>query len=217
MNVITAHLHQRAIPLFPYLDDWLIRDLIRGRFISQTIYCLQTVQSLGFIPNLKKSDLKPAQQFTFIGMEFLTQQNIVRVQPGCMESLLLTIKQFLTRTQVSAQTFLSLLGKLSAAADLVVLGRLHLRLLQISLLSVWRPRILPLGYQVLITSMVWLHLKWWMDTIASLTEHSSILQIPMHSFLQMPAIMDGELILNRWDYPFMVTGRKTNPSFISTF
>ena len=27
MDVIAAHLRQRAISLFPYLDDWLIRDL----------------------------------------------------------------------------------------------------------------------------------------------------------------------------------------------
>ena len=43
MDVIAAHC---AISLFPYLDDWLIRDLIRNRLISHTIYCLQTVQSL---------------------------------------------------------------------------------------------------------------------------------------------------------------------------
>ena len=79
MDVIAAHLRQRAISLFPYLDDWLIRDLFRSRIIFHTIYCLQTIQSLGFILNLKKSDLIPAQKFTFIGMEFLTQQNIVMV------------------------------------------------------------------------------------------------------------------------------------------
>ena len=28
----------------------------------------------------------------------------------------------------------------------------------------------------------------------------------MHFFLQMPVIMDGELISSRWDYPFMVAG-----------
>ena len=57
-------------PVFPYLDNWLIRDLIRNRLISHAKYCLQTVQSLGFIPNLKKSDLIPAQKFTFIGWNF---------------------------------------------------------------------------------------------------------------------------------------------------
>ena len=100
----------------------------------------------------------------FIGIEFLTQQNIVRVPPDHIESLLLTIKQFLTQTQVSAQTFFSFLGKLSAAADLVVLGRLHLQPLQMCLLSVWKLHILPLNHQVPITSMIRFHLKWWMDT-----------------------------------------------------
>ena len=159
MDVIAAHLPPYAISLFPYLDDWLIRDLICNRLISHTIYCLQTIQSPMFIPNLKTSDLKPAQQFTLIGMEFLTQQKIVRVPADSIESLLLTIKQFLTWTQVSARTFLSPLGKLNAAADLVVLGTLHLQLLQMCLLSVWKPHILPLDHQVPINSMIEFHLK----------------------------------------------------------
>ena len=132
--------------------------------ISHTKYCLKTVQSLDFIPNLKKSDLIPAQKFTFIGMEFLTQENIVRVPVDQVNSLILTIKVFLSQTPVSALTSLSLLGKLSAAADFVLLGRLHLRPLQMCLLSVWRPNILPLDHQVLINSMIRFHLKWWMDT-----------------------------------------------------
>ena len=164
MDVTAAHLCQRAVSLYLYLEDWLIRYLICNRLISHTIYCLQTVQSLGFIPNLKKSDLIPAQQFIFIGMEFLTQHNIVRVQAHRIESLLLTIKFFLTQTQVSAQTFLSLLGKLNAAADFVLLSRLHLQLLQMCLLSVWRPHILPLNHQVPINSIIPFHLKWWMDS-----------------------------------------------------
>ena len=119
------------IPVFPFLDDWLIRDQIRNRLISHTKYCLQTVQSLGLIPSLKKSGLIPAQKFMFIGMEFLTQQNIVRVPWDRVSSLLLTIKLFLSQTQVTAHTFLSLLGKLSAAADFFLLGRLHFHPLQI--------------------------------------------------------------------------------------
>ena len=46
-------------------------------------------------------------------------------------------------------------------------------------------------------------------------EHTSILQIAMHSFLWMPTIMDGVLISNWWDYPFMVTGQKTNQLHIN--
>ena len=101
MDVIAAHLHQRTISLFPYLDDRLMRYLMSNRLISHTIYCLQTVQSLGFIPNLKKSDLIPDQKFTFIGMEFPTQQNIVGIPADRIDSLLLTIKMFLSQTQIS--------------------------------------------------------------------------------------------------------------------
>ena len=154
MDVIAAFLRQRAISVFPYLDDWLIKNLIRNRLITQTSFCIQTIQSLGFLPNLKKSDLFPAQKSIFIGMEFLTQQNLVRVPMDRVQNLFLTIKKILSFKHVSARTFLSLLGKLSAAADLVLLGRLHLRPLQMCLLSVWKPHILPLDHPIPINGMI---------------------------------------------------------------
>ena len=127
--------------------------------------CIQTIQSLGFLPNLKKSDLFPAQKFTFIGMEFLTQQNLVRVPADRVQNLILTIKKIMSAEHVSARTFLSLLGKLSAAADLVLLGRLHLRLLQMCLLSVWKPHILPFDHPISINGMIPSHLQWWINPI----------------------------------------------------
>ena len=194
MGVIAAFLHQRAISVFPYLDDWLIKNLIRNRLITQTRFCIQTIQSLDFLPNLKKSDLFPSQKFTFIGMEFLTQQNLVRVPTDHVQNLLLTIKKFLSFKHVSARTFLSLLGKLSAAADLVLLGRLHLRPLQMCLLSVWKPHILPLDHPITINGMIRSHLQWWITPIGSRQGLLSILQIPNFSFIRMPVISDGELI-----------------------
>ena len=64
-------------------------------------------------------------------------------------------------TFVSARTFLSLLGQLNAAADHVVLGRLHLRPLQTYLLSLWRPLIHPLDQLIPVTPDVLYHLSWW--------------------------------------------------------
>ena len=163
MDVIAAFLRQHAISVFPYLDDWLIKNLIRNRLITQTRFCIQIIQSLGFLPNLKKSDLVPSQKFTFIGMEFLTQQNLVRVPTDRVQNLFLTIKKFLSIKHVSARTSLSLLGKLSAAADFVILGRLHLRPLQMCLLSVWKPHILPLSHPITINGMIRSHLQWWIN------------------------------------------------------
>ena len=100
MDVIAAFLRQRAISVFPYLDDWLIKNLIHNRLITQTKICIQTIQSLGFLPNLKKSDLFPAQKFTFIGMEFLTQQNLVRVPADRVQNLILTIKKIMSAKRI---------------------------------------------------------------------------------------------------------------------
>ena len=54
--------------------------------------------------------------------------------------------------------------QLIAAADFVLLGKLYLQPLQMCLLSVWRPHILPLDHQITINSMIRFHLKWWLDT-----------------------------------------------------
>ena len=98
-------------------------------------------------------------------MEFLTQQNLVRVPADRVQNLILTIKKIMSAKHVSARTFLSLLGKLSAAADLVLLGRLHLRPLQMCLLSVWKPHILPLDHPISINGVIRSHLQWWINPI----------------------------------------------------
>ena len=103
-------------------------------------YIMYLITSLGLIINYQKSDLIPTQIFTFIGMEFLTYSNIVRVPHPRLQKLLETIMIIYQKTFISARVFLSLFGQLSAAADFVMLGRLHLRPLQMSLLSQWRPQ-----------------------------------------------------------------------------
>ena len=68
-KVTSRHRPPFSVPRlsFPYLDDWLIRNLIHNRLLYQTKYCLQVIQN-GFYSKPKKSELIPAQNFTFIGM-----------------------------------------------------------------------------------------------------------------------------------------------------
>ena len=70
---------------------------------------------------------------------------------------------FSQKTSVSARDFLSLLGQLNAAADLVMLGRLHLPPLQISLPNQWKPQNLPYCHQIGMTTEILQHLKWWLQ------------------------------------------------------
>ena len=113
--------------------------------------------------NLKMSDLIPAQ-FTFIVMEFLTQQIIVKSFSGPSKSSYSDYQNNSFSDSGFGTNFPFSLRKLSAAADLILLGRLHLRPLQICLLSVLKPHILPLDQQVPVTRMLKFHLKRWMNS-----------------------------------------------------
>ena len=94
-------------------------------------------------------------------MEFLTHLNIVKIPQNRIQALLETISLFLPKITVIARSFLSLLGNLNVAADFVILGRLHLRPFQMSLLAQWRPRFLLLHHQIKITHSIRYHLNWW--------------------------------------------------------
>ena len=95
------------------------------------------------------------------GMEFLTSNNMVRFPWGRIQGILLLISWFRLQKTVTARTFLSLLGKLSAAAQFVSLGRLHLCLLQMALFAQWEPHVLPLEHKISITDNILFHLHWW--------------------------------------------------------
>ena len=161
--VIATFLRRRAITLHPYLDDWLAGNQNRRKLLEHRQFILSLINSLGLIINYEKSDLVPAQVFTFIGMEFLTHINIVRVPQARQMKILESVRIFLQKTSVSARDFLSLLGQLNAAADFVMLGRLHLRPLQISLHKLWQPQKFPLDHQIGLTTKILQHLKWWLQ------------------------------------------------------
>ena len=149
-----------------YNSSSLSRRLVVKKSISSNSVGTQTFHYsanhiFGTDHQSRKSDLIPTQMFTFIGMEFLTHMNIVRVPQARVQILLETVKKFSQKTYVSAREFLSLLGQLNAAADFVMLGRLHLRPLQMSLLAQWRPQTLPLQHQIKLTADVLHHLNWW--------------------------------------------------------
>lgn len=161
MLAIATFLRLRTIVLFPYLDDWLVRNRCRRQLIRDKSFMINLITSLGLLINYEKSDLIPSQNFVFIGMEFRTLENIVRVPWDRALNILQLISWFQTQRNVTARLFLSLLGKLSAAAQFVILGRLHLRPLQMALFSQWKPHRLPLDHQIVISDSIVFHLDWW--------------------------------------------------------
>ena len=165
MDVIAAFLRQRAISVFPYLDDWLIKksdsqpsdysdkdlhsNYSKPRFFAKS----QEVRSLSCSEiHLHRYGISDATKFSQGSSGSCTEPNSNNQETNVSKTCIGT-------------NLLSLLGKLSAAADLVLLGRLHLRPLQMCLLSVWKPHILPLDHPISINGMIQSYLQWWINPI----------------------------------------------------
>ena len=139
VKAFIAPLRQRGFRLHVYLDDWLLRNPSRVELMSQ-LTLLQTLASrAGFIMNLEKSELTPMQDFVFIGVRFLTAVGMMVPPPDRITKILSWAGFLSRRTRVQARRLLQLLGLLNSAADQIPYGRLHMRPLQLLLLSQWRP------------------------------------------------------------------------------
>ena len=68
----------RRIRLHQYLDDWLIRAQSQKEALVNTYTVVELTQSLGWIINQEKSELKPAQVFLFMGYEYHLDSAIVK-------------------------------------------------------------------------------------------------------------------------------------------
>ena len=163
MVTVAAHLRLKGSILLQYFDDWLLHQADRERLLKDLASSWSEIASLGLLLNDEKSDLVPAQDFTFVGMNFLTSCNRVRVPPPRVEALITLVRHVQAQTQIQARSFLSLIGVLNAAAEYVQLGRLHLRPIQIYLHSLWKPGRDSLAAWVPILPSLQPLLQWWLD------------------------------------------------------
>ena len=113
-----------------------------------------------------------------------------------------------------SRVFLTLLWRLNATAQFVILGRLHLRPLQMTLFAQWKLQVLLLTHKILISHQIKHHLKRW-------TNRDRFIQVFLSSQFrkrrpswQAPVSRAGVLIWNRRDYCFMKFGQ-TNLNSIS--
>ena len=163
MAALASHFRVQGIRIIQYLDDWLILNTDRFSLVRELSLVSQTVLRLGLLINPEKSEFIPSQDFTFIGMRFQTQCNILRLPDSRITSLLNLVHIFLRCKRVRARQLLSLLGVLSSASDMIPLGRLHLRPLQMLTLHYWRPHSDLLSAMVPLPPLFHQHLTWWIQ------------------------------------------------------
>ena len=95
-------------------------------------------QSLGWIINQEKSELKPTQVFSFVGYEYHLDSALVEPTQERWLKLQDLILRLKSRHVLTARCLMSLIGLLASTEKMVPEGRPHMRPFQFHLKEHWR-------------------------------------------------------------------------------
>ena len=190
LQTVVGYLHSRGVDIHIYFDDSLMLHLNRDTLVGSTRSVLSTLLRLGFIPSREKSEVIPSQDFIFLGNRFLTDSGLVlptRAKFQRAKELVLLLNSL---GSIQVRWFLRLLGFLNSIADVVPLGRLHIRPLQMFLLSKWKPASLQWDAQIPLDPSVKASAMWWASE-DNVLKGVSLLRVPPTSTLYTDASMTG--------------------------
>ena len=152
----------RGLRIHQYLDDWLIRSQSQEESQRDTQAVVDLTQSLGWIINQEKSELKPTQVFSFVGYEYHLDSAFVRPTHERWLKLQDLILRLKSKRVLTARCLMSLIGLLASTEKMVPEGRLHMRPFQFHLKEHWR---YPQSLDNLLpwTEAIVVHLDWWQN------------------------------------------------------
>ena len=152
----------RGLRIHQYPDDWLIRSQSREEAQVNTQAVVDLTQSLGWIINQEKSELKPTQVFSFVGYEYHLDSALVKPTQERWLKLQDLILRLKSKRVLTARCLMSLIGLLASTEKMVLEGRLHMRPFQFHLKEHWR---YPQSLDNLLpwTEAIAAHLDWWQN------------------------------------------------------
>ena len=149
----------RGLSLHQYLDDWLIRSQSQEEAQVNTQAVVNLTQSLSWIINQEKSELKPTQVFSFVGYEYHLDSALVKPTQERWLKLKDLILQLKSKHVLTARCLMSLIGLLASTEKMVPEGCVHMRPFQFHLKEHWRyPH--SLGSLLPWTEAISAHLDW---------------------------------------------------------
>ena len=161
-GLATAPQVSRGLRIHQYLDDWLIRSQSQEESQRDTQAVVDLTQSLGWIINQEKSELKPTQVFSFVGYEYHLDSALVRPTHERWLKLQDLILRLKSKRVLTARCLMFLIGLLASTEKMVPEGRLHMRPFQFHLKEHWR---YPQSLDNLLpwTEAIVAHLDWWQN------------------------------------------------------
>ena len=110
----------RGIRIHQYLDDWLPRAQCRETCLQHTQILLALCRQLGWVVNMKKSELEPQQIFNFVGYWFDLVSGWVLPTRDRWIALQEKLNFIKNRSSCTVRQFMSLIGLLTATEKQVL-------------------------------------------------------------------------------------------------
>ena len=155
----------RGLRLHKYLDDWLIRSQFQEEAQVNTQAVVDLTQSLGWIINQEKLELKPTQVFSFTtirGYEYHIDSALVKPTQERWLKLQDLILRLKSKHVLTARCLMLQIGLLASKEKMVPDGRHHMRPFQFHLKEHLR---YPQSLDSLLpwTETISAHLDWWQN------------------------------------------------------
>lgn len=164
VRAMAVHLHRRGLLFHHYLDDWLIRAASPSKLLDDLNTVVRLAVSLGWIINLKKSDLVPSQTTMYLGVKIDTVSYTAMPSQRRVERLQELVRQILESPTAPACRWSSLLGHLASLCGVVPNGRLRTRSIQSNLRQFWKQNDMDKGTPVPVLPETRKDLLWWSST-----------------------------------------------------
>lgn len=127
---IVSYLRKEGIYCIVYLDDYLILNPDYKTCKSQTKLATNLLESLGFLVNYEKSNLKPRRECTYLGFTFNSSLMIISLPLEKRQKVFLLIKELLNTRKCSIRFLARVIGILVSSCPAIKYGWLYTRALE---------------------------------------------------------------------------------------
>ena len=163
LSAVMQFLREQGVQITAYLDDSLLFQNQPEYLCNSRDTTLQVLNRLGFLVNLVKSELVPSQSVKFIGAHFQLKRGIVSATQERFQKIKTLIQECSSRNQTSALMLLRILGVMASTIQVMRLGRLHMRPIQLYLMHFWSPKLRDIKALVPVNSVLQSHFQWWLQ------------------------------------------------------
>ena len=161
-------LRSLGFKLVVYLDDIILAASTRDLCIYQGQILIKTLENLGFVINLEKSNLVPSQVVLFLGFVVDSKKMSFSLPDSKIQSIRLSAQTLLNQRKVSLRKLSQFIGMCNASRTAVLEAPLHYRSIQNQLTSTLRSQpITQQNYDVKIclNSHSRKDLTWWVKNL----------------------------------------------------